>query len=212
MLPSTLPPQLPSQLLELSPDIRNAYPIILRFEESVRTCSDSKTRSTLLIYARILGYLLLYGPSDEARKTVAKEVMSCATRDALEDTGKLYFDHYIRACELVLFHIGRPSKDNSTVKKVNGRTPDPSSHPSRHSFDDVQQLKGKTLEQPPRDHSVAKRRVSHSCHFRKMTTIFLFPRPWPVTGTVASLRDVMMPLRWYRGRALKKWPLPTEAP
>ncbi|KAI9460769.1 hypothetical protein HD554DRAFT_2041530 [Boletus coccyginus] len=33
----------------------------------------------------------------EARKTVAEEVVSCATKDALEDTGKLYFDHYIRS-------------------------------------------------------------------------------------------------------------------
>jgi hypothetical protein len=172
-------PQLPTQLLELSPDIRNAYPIILRFEESARTHSDSKTRSTLSIYARILGYLLLYGPSNEARKTVTNEVVSCATKDALEDTGKLYFDRYIRACKLVLFHVGRHSKDNLTVKKVNGRTPTLSSHPSRYSFDDVQQLKGKTLKQPPQDHSVAKRRVSHSCHSRKSTTILLFLRPCP---------------------------------
>ena len=200
MPPTTLLPQLPIQILELSPDIRNAYPIILRFEKSAQTHSDSKKRSTLLIYARILGYLSSYGPSDEARKVVAKEVVSCMTEVALENTGNLYLNHYVRACKRLLFHIGCHSKDNLTVKKVKGPTPVQSSHPSRRSFDDVWQLKAKTLKQPPQDHSVAKRRVSRSsCHLRKSTTVFLFPRPWPVTGTVASSRDVMIILRWNQG-------------
>ncbi|KAI9463892.1 hypothetical protein HD554DRAFT_1300393 [Boletus coccyginus] len=136
MPPTTLPPQLPTQLLGLSPDIGNAYSAVLRFEESARTYSDSKTRSTSLVYARILGCLLLHGPSDETRKTVAKEVVSCATKDTLEGTGKLYFDFVL----------------------VKGRTLVQSSHPSRYSFDDIRQLKGKTLKQPPQNHSVAKRR------------------------------------------------------
>ena len=37
------------------------------------------------------------------------------------------------------------------------------------------------------------RRVSHSsCRFRKSTTFLLFPRPWPMTGTVALLRDAVI--------------------
>lgn len=118
--------------------------------------------------------------------------MFCATKDALEGTGKLYFDYYFRACKLVLFHVGRHSEDNLAVKKVKGRTPVQSFHPSRYSFDGVRQLKGKTLKQPPRNHSVAKRRVSQSSrHFRMSTTFLLFPGPWS-TGryNVASVELV----------------------
>lgn len=54
------------------------------------------------------------------RKTVAKEAVSCATNDALGDTGRLYLDHYIRPCKLVLFHVGRHAKDNFTLHSQKG--------------------------------------------------------------------------------------------
>ncbi|KAF8639378.1 hypothetical protein AX17_001534 [Amanita inopinata Kibby_2008] len=72
----------------------------------------------ILIYARILGYLILEGPSDEACTIVAKEVLSCVDEDALTANGKFYFDHFIRP-----------------FKKEKCCTPTPSSHSSQSSFD-----------------------------------------------------------------------------
>ena len=87
-----------SSRLSTSPTIRGAYPIIFRFEQSAQTHPDPKR----LIYARILGYLILEGPSDEARVAIAREVLSCADEDAMANNGKMYYDHYIRACKLIL--------------------------------------------------------------------------------------------------------------
>ena len=81
----------PSEILTLSSDIPVAYQNILRLERS----GDQKD----VMYARILGYLLLYGPKDEARKIVAEEVVSCANEDQLAKRGKYYCDYYIRACK-----------------------------------------------------------------------------------------------------------------
>ncbi|KIK91133.1 hypothetical protein PAXRUDRAFT_798891, partial [Paxillus rubicundulus Ve08.2h10] len=76
-----------------------------------------------LIYARILGYLILAGPTDLAGVVAAKEVVSCeGDEEKLAACGKLYFDHYIRA-----------------FKKYKGRTPVPSSHPSRPSFNSLKE-------------------------------------------------------------------------
>jgi hypothetical protein len=46
---------------------------------------------------------MLEGPSDEARVAIAREVLSCAHEDVSATNGKMYYDHYIRACKLVLF-------------------------------------------------------------------------------------------------------------
>jgi hypothetical protein len=91
---TALPTELLSRL-SASPTIRSAYPIIFRFEQSAKTHPDPKR----LIYARILGYLMLEGPSDEARVATAREVLSCVDEDALAANGKMYYDHYIRACK-----------------------------------------------------------------------------------------------------------------
>jgi len=42
---------------------------------------------------------MLEGPSDEARVATAREVLSCVDEDALAANGKMYYDHYIRACK-----------------------------------------------------------------------------------------------------------------
>ena len=91
MAPEPLPAELPSEIPTLSSDIPIAYQNILKLEKS----GDQKH----VMYARILGYLLLYGPKNEARKYVAKEVVSCANEDELAKKGKYYCDYYIRACK-----------------------------------------------------------------------------------------------------------------
>ena len=154
MAPLALPAELPSRL-SASPTIRGAYPIILRFEQSAQTHPDPKR----LIYARILGYLILEGPSDEARVAVAREVLSCADEDALTTNGKMYCDHYIRACELLLLPVFRPS-ETLAVKKTKGRTPIPSSHVSRPSFDTRKAMIMDMLVEAPQTHRDAKKNVS----------------------------------------------------
>jgi hypothetical protein len=50
-----------------------------------------------LIYARILGYLMLEEPSDEACVAIAREILSCTNEHSLPINGKMYYDHYIHA-------------------------------------------------------------------------------------------------------------------
>ena len=96
-------PALPPRLHN-SPSILDAYPQILnleRNEQAAYSSDPSADRSKRLIYARILGYLILEGPSDQARVTVALEVNACnGDEEKMLAIGHFYFDHYIRACKL----------------------------------------------------------------------------------------------------------------
>ena len=49
------------------------------------------------MYARILGYLILEGPPDQARETVAQEVASCVDNEEMLDLRKVYFDYCLCA-------------------------------------------------------------------------------------------------------------------
>jgi hypothetical protein len=124
---TALPLELPNKLNN-SPTIRGAYTIVLRFEQSGKTHPDPKR----LIYARILGYLMLAGPSDEASEAVALEVISCDDEDALALNGKMYYDHYTRACKLLLLsvcpqHILNDIRQSKRLTAVH-----PSRHPTLH--------------------------------------------------------------------------------
>ncbi|EGO01682.1 hypothetical protein SERLA73DRAFT_70852 [Serpula lacrymans var. lacrymans S7.3] len=132
MTGTALSAELPS-LLSITPVIRDAYAIILEFE---RSAQNAKT----LIYARILGYLMLEGPSDQARVAIAREVISCAGKGALETNGKMYYDHYLRA-----------------FKRTKGHTPIPSSHVSRPSFDTCKAMIFDMLVEAPQAHQDAKK-------------------------------------------------------
>ncbi|KAF9220130.1 hypothetical protein BS17DRAFT_787934, partial [Gyrodon lividus] len=135
---TSLPRELAPQLTH-SATISGAYPIILQFEKSAKHHKDHR----LLIYARILGYLILEGPSDYARVAVAQEVISCeGDEEKLAACGKLYCDHYIRA-----------------FRKYKSRTPAPSSHPSRPSFDSRKALITYMLKEAPQSHQNAKRKA-----------------------------------------------------
>ncbi len=54
-----------------------------------------------LVYIRILGYLIHLVPGDRGLKTVVEEIGSCNGEPALLDLGKMYYDHYIRACKFI---------------------------------------------------------------------------------------------------------------
>ena len=61
------------------------------------------------MYTRILGYLILEGPSDQAYETVSRGVASCVDNEEMLDLGKVCFDYYLRACTSfgVAFHVVR---------------------------------------------------------------------------------------------------------
>jgi hypothetical protein len=112
-----------------------------------------------LVHARILGYLIREGPSTKAKECVAQDVNSCSNDDEMDKVGKMYYDHYIRACESPSFAVIAFFLSLLTVRKDKGATPAPSSHPSRPSFENKQDMIKAMLREPPRSHSDAKHNV-----------------------------------------------------
>jgi hypothetical protein len=86
-------PELPTRLHD-SRLILSAYLKILQVERNER--ASPKFRDN----ARILGYLILEGPSEIARENVAREVDSCCSDEMLSNLGQFYFHHFIRPCKL----------------------------------------------------------------------------------------------------------------
>jgi hypothetical protein len=156
-------PDLPSRLQDSgSRLILSAYPKVLQVERNER--ASIKLRD----HARILGYLILEGPSEIARENVAREVDSCCSDEILSNLGQFYFDHFIRACKLsfCLFKFFRILKISSKVKTNKGRTPTPSSHASRPSFDTLKEMIKAMVVEAPQNHQQAKKNVSAlSCIF-----------------------------------------------
>ena len=90
---TSLPPKVPQRLQD-NAHVVSAYNICLRLEQSV-VSGDNVGND--IIYIRILGYLIHY-VSDQGLKTVVVEIISAKTDRALLDVGRMYYDHYIRAC------------------------------------------------------------------------------------------------------------------
>ena len=98
-------PELPPRFHN-SPSILDAYPQILNLEKSEQASysQDPSADGKRLIFTRILGYLILEGPSYEARIAVAREVNACGgDEEEMLLIGQLYFDHYLRACKPQFF-------------------------------------------------------------------------------------------------------------
>ncbi|KAH9846874.1 hypothetical protein C2E23DRAFT_539117 [Lenzites betulinus] len=117
----------------------------------------SRADKACICQARIVGCLLLYPPSPAARRTLSLELASCNQTEhpyqALFDLGAMYLTR------LVLI-----------FKKTRGKTPTPSSHPSRPSFDRVMQECLVDLQPAPRDHSAAKAQALIRDNYRCMVT------------------------------------------
>jgi hypothetical protein len=140
--------------------------------DAYQRCFDNEKEATLagntpLIYARCLGYLLLELP-DEGRRVLAHEILEYVTQnsDNLDILGKLYVDHLIRLCMsftslLDLLHVF------SLVRQNKGKTPTPSYHPSRPSFEMHRAFFSTATTPPPHDHTSAKKAVSSSLTSRR---------------------------------------------
>jgi hypothetical protein len=159
-----LPLELPSHLRDKSAQITGAYAAVLDLEQT----SGHEIDRRKLMYARILGYLILEGPSDQARATVAREVASCANNEHMLDLGKAYFDHYIRACTPTApcsCFLSRNNAENLSKKKVRKKggvtgTPASSFHPSRRPFETTEEMTVGMAVEAPQDHRSAKNSVS----------------------------------------------------
>ncbi|KAI9058870.1 hypothetical protein FKP32DRAFT_1597177 [Trametes sanguinea] len=122
-------------------------------------CDNANTRTVApsVVYARVVGYLLLYPPSDVARSAVTEDIASCRSPDqqdafnALYELGAMYTKQFI-----VLFRSAR------------GKTPTPSDHPSRASFDRLQTDNPQAPQPSPRDHSSAKKSALVRDNYRCM--------------------------------------------
>jgi hypothetical protein len=97
---TSLPPHVPYRLRGLA-HVVSAYAICLRLEDTLKRTADAgEDVGKNLIYIRILGYLLHYVSSDRGLKTVVEEISSHSDDSSLLEVGKMYYDHYIRACTL----------------------------------------------------------------------------------------------------------------
>lgn len=160
-------PDLPPRL-QNSKYILGAYPQILEYERVLQTAYNrepSAERRLKLMYISIIGYLILEGYSDAARVAVALEVLSCNGEEKEEkflNIGKLYFEHFIRACKLqkkFFFFTACVLNSFSLVRMHKGRTPLPSSHASRPSFDARKWNIMTTIIEAPQNHQHAKSNV-----------------------------------------------------
>ena len=91
--------------------ISTAYKVCLDLEkESIRQNAPNLTKANAealekkLVNIRILGYLLVFGPTDASREHVAKAVLSDAVGGPNEiiNRGKFYDDFFLRPCEFSL--------------------------------------------------------------------------------------------------------------
>ncbi|KAF8868024.1 hypothetical protein BD779DRAFT_1808892 [Infundibulicybe gibba] len=119
--------------------------------------SPSHTRTTRvplearLVNIRLLGHLMDKGPGDTAASHIAQAVVSAEDDDELNNVGKLYLQNFIR-----------------TFRKAKGRTPQPSEHQSRTSFNNIQDIIKDELVPTPQDHQEARQKALVRDNFRCM--------------------------------------------
>ena len=192
---TSLPPKVPQRLQDIA-QVVSAYDICLRLERSLQLAVvNGDNVGNDIIYIRILGYLIHYLPTDQGLKTVVFEVVSAMTDRALLDVGKLYYDHYIRACRFQGFYSAC-FLTQSPVRANKGRIPTPSNHASRPSFDTMADMINDTLTVAPQSHSTAKKNVgrvfsfqeffTHSCRSGPYSRWISLCRDWEIRHTLGS--------------------------
>lgn len=83
------------------PTVANAYRRVFSLEKMLQSEEDYRK----LVCLRVLGYLLLYAPSTEARVAVARRVVSSNDAKTLIEHGKWYYNNYILPCEFLLLLV-----------------------------------------------------------------------------------------------------------
>ena len=135
-----------------------AYTTILSHEQWAVSTTARKTRERRLICARVLGQLVLEGPSSRAVDRVIQDVNSCQDDHArLHAIGAMYLDHFVRLCEYYRSFILSSHADDllaQIVKKNKGKSPKPFRHSWRNLFEaEKLRMKEKVAETgKPSDH------------------------------------------------------------
>ncbi|TFK31757.1 hypothetical protein BDQ12DRAFT_707890 [Crucibulum laeve] len=152
-------PPLPAKLPEGLQDNHHAvsaYNICLQLQKSIQEEIDKKDSERKdidkkddeirrnIISCRILGYLIHF---------VTQEIFSCKDNESFVALGQTYYNFYIKA-----------------FRSNKGRTPAPSSHPSRRSFDNLKDIIGGTLVEAPQSHVNAKANALIRDNFRCVVT------------------------------------------
>ncbi|TBU21953.1 hypothetical protein BD311DRAFT_771234 [Dichomitus squalens] len=128
--------------------------LALPAEEAASKAANAKD----LMYSRVVGYLLFYASNATALATLKDDIASCDTADqgplqALYNLGEFYVKNL-----LLIF------------RKTRGRTPVPSDHPSRPSFEVAKSQVMEDLQSTPRNHSDAKLAALARDNFRLLPT------------------------------------------
>ncbi|KAH0826493.1 hypothetical protein J3R83DRAFT_5497 [Lanmaoa asiatica] len=145
-LPEVNSPQV-QRIADEDPNYLSAYNICLKYELELAGLEDKQR------FVRILGFLLIHAPNRSVRAEVAKCIHSHKDSSDLTDIGA-FFEHSV----ILPF------------KKYKGRTPKPSQHPSRPSFEVTKEEIKKNITQAPKNHQDAKYRALLRDRWRCMVT------------------------------------------
>lgn len=122
--------------------------------DAYRICLAHEAEDDKPIRARLLRCLLIHAPSQSGRELLAKEIRSCDVgTTAFHDLAELYIYHFVRV-----------------FKNPKGKTPTPSTHPSRRSFDIQVAMIGENLSAPIHPHQKAKHNALIRDGYRCMVT------------------------------------------
>ncbi|KAL0959553.1 hypothetical protein HGRIS_011267 [Hohenbuehelia grisea] len=135
-VPLPVPTDVEHKFAHLPANFRSAYRVCRDFEAFSLTSKNSQS----IISARVLGYLLLHAPSDQALAEVVATIHSCnADHDSLHSLGDAFVNWFIRA-----------------FRQYKGGTPATSERSSRSSFDRDHSLLNVSVEEAPKDHIAAQ--------------------------------------------------------
>jgi hypothetical protein len=112
-----------------------------------------------LVAARLLGHLLVH--SENGRPKLAREITNASDNATLVSVAQHYIIHFVKVCT-----YGALSVDDTLtvlpVKRASGRTPAPSEHPSRPSFEAEREALASINDPASLDHRKAKQAVRSS--------------------------------------------------
>lgn len=110
---TSLPSEAPNRLRNIA-HVVSAYNICLRLEKPLQSAVDrGEDIGDNLIFVQILGYLIHDVPTDRGLKNVVQEIISCIDDSALLNVGKMYYDHYFRACAFLNLLVQQRSGSNA---------------------------------------------------------------------------------------------------
>jgi hypothetical protein len=157
-----LPLSLPEHF-QLDMVVFTAYVICREIERQiVESVVQLKSTISPLVSVRILGWLLIYTPTDTGRTNIGREITSCESLQKVIDLGVHYHNHFIRCCERLIHRFFDSTHQFCylLVKSAKGPTPTPTEHPSRPSFDVEKTNVQQKLQRSPESHQAAKSTVS----------------------------------------------------